>query len=71
MNQEKLYGIATKTNVCSGHGDYSDDLRICKMGYYGNDGFPPLFLTIEDAKNYISENRMYGVVPVELKIFKN
>ena len=50
----KIYAIANETHECYGHGDYGTELRICRQGSYGVDGFPPTFKTQEAAQKYIN-----------------
>lgn len=66
---EVLYGIVEKDIDLYQHGEYHFNNWIQKVELHGFDEFPPLFLTKEDAEEYIRENKIYKVIPVELKIF--
>lgn len=66
---EVLYGIAKKGIYLGQHGEYHFNNWIQKVELHGSDEFPPLFLTKEDAEEYIRENKIYESIPVELRIF--
>ena len=53
------YAIASKSNVCGGHGCYFDELQITPEKGYGRGEFPPIFPTEEEAKDYIKEKKLY------------
>ena len=66
----KIFTIATKTRECYGHGDYGEELRICKAGAYGSGGFPPAFATVSEATEYLNSlewNHDKSVVSLELR----
>lgn len=66
----KIYTIATETHECYGHGDYGNELRICKAGAYGSGKFPPVFKTREQAANYLDTielNAEMEIVELELQ----
>ena len=55
----ELFTIATKTEVCYGHGDFGTPLRICcEDEYFGGTKFPPVFSDRNAAQKYI-ENMGY------------
>jgi hypothetical protein len=66
-----MFTIATITHECYGHGSFGKEKRICTTRPYGEGDFPPLFQTIEQASEYLS-NMEYNSdkVVVELKIFE-
>ena len=49
----KVYTIATLKNECYGHGDYGNELKICREGAYGAGSFPPIFLNEQLAQEYL------------------
>ena len=64
----KIYAIADKTSQCYGHGDYGDELRICRHGRtgYGTGDFPPVFRKREQAKKYLGSLEPYKSVGMEI-----
>ena len=55
----KFYTIAIESSVCHGHGDYGTEHKIVRMGFYGSDGFPPLFKTEEDAMEFVTNSKAF------------
>lgn len=67
----KIFAIGVETHECYGHGDFGTETRICCMGSYGIDGFPPAFTTQEAAVEWLKENesKFYSktvIVEIEL-----
>lgn len=51
--KDVLYTVAIARSECHGHGDYSTEEKVCRMGPYGSGEFPPLFRTREEAQRWL------------------
>ena len=57
IHKRIVYGVAERQSTCHGHGDYSTEDKICRIGSYGTGEFPPLFRTHAAAKEWLTTNR--------------
>jgi hypothetical protein len=63
----RVFGIADEQHQCNGHGDYSSEEKIVRLGMYGSGDFPPLFRSWDAAVAYIQTLKYPGTKrPVEL-----
>ena len=63
-----LYTVAFETHETYGHGDSGTELRICKLGGYGNGDFPPLFLSPEEAEAWRIAQPYFGARSVVVQL---
>ena len=69
VSHNTVYGIASKTTTCCGHGDFREEEQIVNDDSYG---FPPCFKYEEDAKKYLSEMKCsYGKIVVPISYIEN
>lgn len=57
MSKGKIFLIGKADNVCAGHGNFHEEIAIRPLGAYGEEGFPPAFLSREKAEAWMSDNR--------------
>lgn len=66
---QTIYAISTTQHECYGHGDFSDEDKICRRGSYGTGEFPPTFVRREDAERYLATCLLLRPMIVELTLF--
>lgn len=69
MGTKTVYTFSHGERVCNGHGDYSDEDRIKRMGPYGTGEFPPVFEDKIEALEWIEQQtKWFGGKLVELTL---
>lgn len=68
MSERVVYGIACIERVTYGHGDSGAELKIRRMGAYGEGAFPPIFELRKDAEAWIERHPRHCGTVVELTL---
>lgn len=66
-----IYGLAQDDHVTAGHGDYYSTTAIKKLGFYGSDGFPPFFTSLEAAEKFMLDHRTEQLKVVSLVLIED